>query len=317
MPGVGDGPFDDGWVSPLNRAIYPPPGARRTPLPAPGLGPVVFGLDTVVERPENDPARPDTVCPGAHRLESPDGAYDVVWWDPSRLNLGVEARFGLRREELIAKDVAPHVVDARLREYREWEQWRDEAVEQGSVPSIVVRTAGEWAESGERLPDGFELPRVELLTLPRVQPTPSGRRFGTLVHLLLSTAALGDTKDVAELAAVEARLLGAPSDEAAAAAALAVGVLGHAVLRDAAAAHDLGRCLREAPVTFHCSDGSLIEGVVDLAFEREGRWVVVDFKTDVEIDDEGLERYRRQVGFYAAAIARATGKPAEGVLLRI
>ena len=70
-------------------------------------------------------------------------------------------------------------------------------------------------------------------------------------------------------------------------------------------------------MTFGCPDGSLIEGVVDLAYEHDGQWVVVDFKTDVEIGAEGLERYRRQVGFYAAAIQRATGKRARGALLRL
>ena len=317
VPGVGDAPFEEGWVSPMNRAIYPPVESRRVALPAPGLGALQFGLDTVLERPESDPARADTVCPGAHRLDGPDGAYDVVWWDPSRLHLGVEPHFGLRREELIAKDVAADVVESRLREYREWEQWRDQAIEHGSVPSMVVRTAGEWAESGDRLPGGFELPPVDLVALPRTGPTPSGRRFGTLVHMILSTATLGRSTDVAELASVDARLLGATPDEATAAAALAAAVLAHPLLLDAGAADASGRCLREAPVTFHCSDGSLIEGVVDLAFEREGRWVVVDFKTDVEIGEEGLDRYRRQVGFYAAAISRATGQPASGALLRI
>ena len=37
----------------------------------------------------------------------------------------------------------------------------------------------------------------------------------------------------------------------------------------------------------------------------------------VFIGVEGLERYRRQVGFYAAAIERATGKRARGALLRL
>ena len=31
VPAVGDEPFDGGWVSPLNRAIYPPAAQRRTP----------------------------------------------------------------------------------------------------------------------------------------------------------------------------------------------------------------------------------------------------------------------------------------------
>jgi hypothetical protein len=33
--------------------------------------------------------------------------FDVVWWDPRVLRLGADAPFGLRREELISKDVEP------------------------------------------------------------------------------------------------------------------------------------------------------------------------------------------------------------------
>ena len=63
--------------------------------------------------------------------------------------------------------------------------------------------------------------------------------------------------------------------------------------------------------------GAVVEGVVDLVFEEHGRSVVVDFKTDVEIGRVGLDRYRRQVALYAAAVGLATGAPVEAVLLRV
>lgn len=62
--------------------------------------------------------------------------------------------------------------------------------------------------------------------------------------------------------------------------------------------------------------GTLIEGVVDLAFREAGAWTVVDFKTDHELDAE-LDRYRRQVALYAELVARATGEQATPLLLRI
>ena len=64
-------------------------------------------------------------------------------------------------------------------------------------------------------------------------------------------------------------------------------------------------------------DGTLIEGVVDLAFEEGGAWTVVDYKTDREIAASGEDRYRRQVALYVAAIAQATGQSAHGVLIRV
>jgi ATP-dependent exoDNAse (exonuclease V) beta subunit len=60
-----------------------------------------------------------------------------------------------------------------------------------------------------------------------------------------------------------------------------------------------------------------VEGVVDLAFEENGAWTVIDYKTDLELAAAGEDRYRRQVAVYAAAVAKATGKPAAGVLIRI
>ena len=67
-------------------------------------------------------------------------------------------------------------------------------------------------------------------------------------------------------------------------------------------------------------DGSLVEGVVDLAFREEGpagaTWTVVDFKTDVELAASPVV-YEAQVAAYAKAIAAATGEPARGVLLSV
>jgi hypothetical protein len=44
-----------------------------------------------------------------------------------------------------------------------------------------------------------------------------------------------------------------------------------------------GRCRRETSVACRQPDGSLVEGVLDLAFEEAGGWTVVDFKTDAEM----------------------------------
>jgi ATP-dependent exoDNAse (exonuclease V) beta subunit len=88
-------------------------------------------------------------------------------------------------------------------------------------------------------------------------------------------------------------------------------------MRRAAAASEMGHCRRETPVAILLEDGMLVEGIVDLAFIDDMRaWVVVDFKTDFEIEGK-LEEYRAQVGLYALAIWRATGSAATAVLLRL
>src|SRR5207244_96713 len=48
VPAVGDGPYE-GWLNPLNLAIYPPPERRRQAENSPRCP--AFGSDSVVERP--------------------------------------------------------------------------------------------------------------------------------------------------------------------------------------------------------------------------------------------------------------------------
>jgi ATP-dependent exoDNAse (exonuclease V) beta subunit len=120
-----------------------------------------------------------------------------------------------------------------------------------------------------------------------------------------------------DIASLEARLLAMEDDDAVAAAAVVERVLAHDLLVRARRADARGACRRETAVTLTLEDGTLVEGVVDLAFEEDGEWIVVDYKTDREIATAGEDRYRRQVALYASAIARATGARASGVLLRI
>ena len=142
VPALGDDPWDGGWFGPLNGALYPPPAARRSATRAPKC-PAFKSKDTVLERPNDETAGPATVCPGQHTFAGA-GGYSVVWWDPGALILGAKPPFGVRREELIVKDVARSVVaDGRSR-YDRWHLARDDARAAGAVPSTVARTVREW-----------------------------------------------------------------------------------------------------------------------------------------------------------------------------
>ncbi len=70
------------------------------------------------------------------------------------------------------------------------------------------------------------------------------------------------------------------------------------------------------PVTWRTDTGAIVEGVVDLAYEDDAGFVVVDFKTDRELDS-ALDRYQRQVRIYAAAVAAATRRATRAVLMRV
>src|SRR2546428_705982 len=115
---------------------------------------------------------------------------------------------------------------------------------------------------------------------------------------------------VGGVARAQARLVGATPEEVDAAARAALAALAHPLLRRAAAAVD---CRREEPVVHRLEDGTLLEGVVDLAFREGGEWVIVDFKTDARPDSH--PQYAAQLQLYCRAITAATGLPARAALL--
>jgi ATP-dependent exoDNAse (exonuclease V) beta subunit len=314
VPVVGDGAWDGGWFSPLNRALYPPVASRRTAARGPSC-PAFKSKDSVLERPGDEPAGPGTVCPGLHTF---DTGYSVVWWDPGALKLDEKPAFGVRREDLIVKDVARNVIaDGRTR-YDRWHLARDDARESGAVPSLAVTTAREWVQNSEFGIVNSEFVKTVGEGRSGEEARSGGIGFGLLVHGLLAVVPFGASRAALDdLAAVDARVLGLSDDEASAAASVVERLLTHDVLARARAADARGACRRETPITWTGPDGTLVEGIVDLAFEESGEWTVVDYKTDREIAASGEDRYRRQVALYASAIAQATGRPAHGVLMRV
>ena len=315
VPAVGDEPYAEGWVSPLNAAIYPAEDARRVQAPAMGC-PVFAGKDTVRKRPDGDPATRLTVCPGEHRVGPSEDAVSVTWWAPDALRLDAEALFGLRRDDLIVKDVPSSVLRKHLDAYSAWRAERDAAIAGAARPSIDVMTATEWAAGDFRLqPEGID---VTIDSVALDQPRPGGPRYGTLVHALLGGVPLdaSGTETVSRLADVYGRILGAEAAEVAAAGDAVRRVLAHPALEGAARAARKGFCYRETPVTWRLDTGAIVEGIVDLAYVDDGQLVVVEFKTDRELDG-AIDHYRRQLQLYAAGISEATGRPARAILMRL
>ena len=138
------------------------------------------------------------------------------------------------------------------------------------------------------------------------------------MHAVHSTIDFRADRPTLENAArAEGRLVAATEEEVQGAALAAEAALGHDLLVRAKRA---SACRRETPMVLRSTDGSLVEGVLDLAFrEIEGGgpvWTVVDFKTDVEIAGR-LDDYERQVALYVRAVTAATGERARGVLLSV
>jgi ATP-dependent helicase/nuclease subunit A len=309
VPAVGDDERE-GWIDPVNRAIYPPKEVRRQQMAAPGC-PGFKSKDSVLIRPNGDPASPSTVSPGLHAFGA---SHSVVWWDPRDLKLGAEPPLGIRRSELIVKDVAPQTVEAGLENYVTWRSGRDAAVTVGARPSIAAQTVTQWAQAVAS-EDDPQLPHVEIIEVPRAPDRPSGRRFGTLVHAVLGTVSLdGDLDLIQRLAELHGRTLGATDQEVESAAEVVQTVLALPILQRAREAAKTDRCRREAPVVW-CDGDRLIEGVVDLAFEEGSRWTLVDFKTDEEF--RAGAPYRRQVGLYALALGKVCSTSVSAFLARI
>jgi ATP-dependent helicase/nuclease subunit A len=167
---------------------------------------------------------------------------------------------------------------------------------------------------------GHDLHKVHVEMVERGDPErPGGRRFGALVHALLAAIDLGaDTDAIQTSAAVNGRIVGATEDEIRAAIATVGAALGHPILRRAADSAEQGGLRRETPILLALADGSLVEGVIDLAFRENSLdfagWTVVDFKTDREFASSS-DRYVAQVRAYTEAVEAATASPARGVIL--
>ncbi len=157
-------------------------------------------------------------------------------------------------------------------------------------------------------------PHVHVETVQRGDfERPGGRRFGALVHALLGSIDLDASADAVQAsAAINGRIVSATEEEVQAAIVTVGTALGHPILRRAAASAGKGELRRETPVLLTLDDGSLVEGVVDLAFRDDtpdfAGWTVVDFKTDREFAAASAP-YIAEVRVYSEAVGAATGSP--------
>jgi ATP-dependent exoDNAse (exonuclease V) beta subunit len=308
VPVIGDHRLE-GWVDVLHPALYPGPERQRQAVAAEGCPP--FGDDSLVTRPpRGQRGLGDCVAPGQHAPER--GEHRVVWWDPHALVLDQEDQRGLRQQEILKKDEAGDEGNASIRAHAQWQRRRAEITEAGARPTLVARTVTEHTRELEVVAPGapVAIERVDASRFSR----PHGRRFGTLVHAVLAEIPLDAQGVIIErTAVVQGRYLGCPAPEVEAAAQVVAEALAHPLLRRAARAEQVRR---ELPLGLRLTDGSVLDGVVDLAFAEDGGWTVVDFKTDVGVEGNRAV-YEEQVRLYARAIAESTAKPARAVLLYV
>ncbi len=319
VPAVGDAKRS-GWVGCLNDALYPPPERWRQSTAADGCP--AFGGRTVLNRPVDRgqaAGSEPSVRPGRHRFPGSaegngEGSYDVVWWDAELLDRKPRENYGILGEDLLA----PAAANANRERFEGWRRDGEELLRQGSTPSVEPCAVTELDVDPPGPPAA-----VAVEELPQSRGRPSGVRFGSLVHTVLRDAPFdGEPGQVLELARLHGAVIGSPVAEIEAAAAAVGAALASPT---AQAARSSGRVLRETPFLLPLDDASgrrIVEGVIDLAYvDAGGRWIVVDWKTDVgdlDVMVSGVTRgsaYRRQVRWYCHALEQLTGSPASGRLV--
>jgi ATP-dependent helicase/nuclease subunit A len=292
--------FKDTWTEVLYASVYPSKERAHDPKPAPGCP--AFGHDVIVDR--DGPLPLEVPKPGLHRAES--GKNGVVWFDPRVLKLNKEDASGLEADEALREDDVEG--PKSIAEYEAWKVERGEAVANSALPSMTVVVARDLPA-----PEVSGAVPVEQTVAPRAG-RPSGRRFGELVHACLATVPLDAKHDVVKgIVEVMGRSLRAPDAEVKAATDAVEAALAHRLFQ---AAREAKQVRREATLVDHLQNGTIVEGVIDLAYETEDGWVVVEFKTDESID-ESLGKYEAQTQAYIAAIQRATGQAVSGFILRV
>ena len=134
----------------------------------------------------------------------------------------------------------------------------------------------------------------------------AGTNFGRAVHAVLQVVDLHTGSDLEKNVQAQAAAEGVPgrADEI---GRLVQRALDSVLVQRALASK---RWWREAPVAGPVGDG-IVEGFIDLLFEEEDGFVIVDFKTDAAGSEEEVEqamaRYRLQGGAYALALNKAAG----------
>jgi ATP-dependent helicase/nuclease subunit A len=132
-----------------------------------------------------------------------------------------------------------------------------------------------------------------------------GRHLGTLTHLLLEKGWDWDASTLKRAALVYAEKSGVAEPQAGKAAEWAGQALASELLQRA---RKSGKVFKELPLTCKGEDGTFLNAVIDLAFLEDGKWVIVDYKTDRDMEKE-KEKYEKQLGYYSELLTRSTGFP--------
>jgi len=160
-------------------------------------------------------------------------------------------------------------------------------------------------------------------TIPFSARTGRGMSWGRVIHRLLEGAMKDPVLDLPLFAANLLAEEGRPADDRDAAVDLARAVIASPLWRRALAAR---RYLTEVPFALEVDSKelglpaeppqTLLQGAIDLAFEEESGWTLVDYKSDTIAGnlDEFVGFYSPQIELYRRYWERLTGRPTKAGL---
>src|SRR5262249_34696705 len=139
-----------------------------------------FSRDSVLDRgDQGSPPASGSILPGLHYPA--ENGPPVVWWDPAALELDVQEQAPLQQQRILEDDAE----GTSEKSYASSKAARDEVIVSASRPSKSVQTVTALA----RVEPSEGQVEVEIVT-PADLELPSGKRFGTLVHAVLSAVDL-------------------------------------------------------------------------------------------------------------------------------
>lgn len=299
VPTIGEDHLD-GWLTPLQDAVYPRADSRAAPTSAPGCP--AFGTDSIATRPHQRSPGATSIRPGQHVPMT--GQHRVTWWDPHQLELGTPSHFGLRHPAFVQVD------DASVAEsgWDGWRRKREATLAAGKRPSmhLVKAAAAVLTEDNARV--------LHESTETSKQPRPRGKQFATLVREVLAEVEFNASRDLIDAAVrAHARPLGIHPEELSVAMEAIEGALAHPLLARAAQSTDRRR---GSPLLIRTDHDTLVEAVVGLAWREGNEWFVLDFKTERYPENRDAAD-EREVGLYAAGIREATGLVTTAILLSV
>ena len=203
-----------------------------------------------------------------------------------------------------------------------------------AAPTELSRELGDFRTSRESRRDAaavesYRVASVTTLAHESPGPTPfrartgRGMSWGRVIHRLLEGAMKDPSIDLPLFAANLLAEEGRPAEDRDAAVDLARAVIGSPLWQRALAAR---RRFTEVPFALMAPSGelgfagapaeTLLQGAIDLAFEEESGWTIVDYKSDTIAGnlDELVSFYSPQIELYRRYWEKLTGRPTKAGL---